>query len=67
MGLQPGEALMVASHEGDLAAAQTAGLYTAHASVPEEDNVSEGFETPGDTHFDIVANDFDALCEKLKV
>jgi 2-haloacid dehalogenase len=46
MGRQPGEAMMVASHEGDLAAARTAGLYTAHVSVPEEDNVSEGFETP---------------------
>ena len=67
LGLKPEEAMMVASHEGDLAAAQTAGMYTAHVSVPVKDNVGEGFETPGEIHFDIVANDFYALCEKLKV
>ena len=67
LGLKPEEAMMVASHEGDLAAAQTAGMYTAHVSVPVKDNVGEGFETPGETTFDIVANDFDALCEKLRV
>jgi 2-haloacid dehalogenase len=67
LGLQPEEAMMVASHEGDLAAAQTAGMYTAHVSVPVKDNVGEGFETPSETHFDIVADDFEALCEKLKV
>ena len=67
VGLQPEEAMMIASHEGDLAAAQTAGMYTAHVSVPEEDNVGEGFETPSEANFDIVANDFHALCEQLKV
>lgn len=67
LGLQPEEAMMVASHEGDLAAAQTAGMHAAHVIVPEEDNVGEGFETPSETNFDIVATDFDALCEKLNV
>jgi len=67
LGLQPEEGMMVATHEGDLAAAQTAGMYTAHVSVPEKDNVGEGFETPNEAKFDIVASDFDALCAQLKV
>jgi 2-haloacid dehalogenase len=67
LGLQPAEAMMVAAHKGDLAAAQTAGMYTAYVGVPEEDNVSEGFAVPSETHFDIEANDFEALCQKLKV
>lgn len=67
LGLQPEEAMMVASHEGDLAAAQTAGMHAAHVIVPEKDNVGEGFETPNETNFAIVANNFDALCEQLNV
>jgi len=65
LGLQPEEAMMVASHEGDLAAAKTVGMYTAHVSVPEKDNVGEGFGTSSEINFDIVARDFDALCEQL--
>ena len=67
LGLKPSEALMVAAHEGDLAAARTAGLHTAYVGVPEEDNVAEGFEQPGETNFDIEARDFESLCERLKV
>ena len=67
LGLQPEEAMMVATHEGDLAAAQTTGMYTAHVGVPEEDNVGEGFAVPSEINFDIVAGDFAELCKKLKV
>jgi 2-haloacid dehalogenase len=67
LGLKPSEALMVAAHEGDLAAARNAGLHTAYVSVPEEDNVAEGFAQPSETNFDIEARDFESLCEQLKV
>ncbi len=67
LGLRPEESMMVATHEGDLAAAQKAGMYTAHLTVPVEDNVGEGFGTASETDFDIVAKDFDALCKELKV
>ena len=67
LGLKPAEAMMVAAHEGDLAAAQAAGMRTAYVNVPEEDNVSEGFEQPSEIHFDVEAKDFEALCEKLHV
>jgi 2-haloacid dehalogenase len=67
LGLQPEEGMMVATHEGDLAAAQKTGMRTAHVSVPVEDNVAVGFGTPEDTNFDIVARDFNSLCKQLKV
>jgi 2-haloacid dehalogenase len=67
LGLQPAEAMMVAAHEGDLAAAQAAGLHTAYVNVPEIDNVAEGFGQPSTTNFDVEAKDFEALCQKLKV
>ncbi len=67
LGLQPAEAMMVAAHEVDLAAAQAAGLHTAYVNVPEEDNIPVGFEQPGTTNFDVEAKDFEALCQKLGV
>ncbi|MGM0538031.1 MAG: HAD family hydrolase [Thermodesulfobacteriota bacterium] len=67
LGLQPEEAMMVAAHEGDLAAAQAAGLKTAYVKVPEEDKVSEGFGQGGGTAFDVQAPDFQALCRELGV
>lgn len=67
LGLQPSEAMMVAAHESDLAAARTTGMHTALVTVPEEDAVFEGVETPGKARFDIEAQDFDALCQKLGV
>ena len=67
LGMKPSEAMMVAAHEGDLAAARAAGLHTAYVNVPEEDVMAEGFEEPDDTNFDIEAQDFDGLCRKLGV
>ncbi len=67
LGLKPAESMMVAAHEGDLAAAQAAGLHTAYVNVPEEDNMAEGFGQPDDSSFDIEAQDFDVLCRKLEV
>jgi hypothetical protein len=44
---------MVAAHDGDLSAARSAGLHTALVNVPEEDNMTEGFDSPNETNFDI--------------
>lgn len=65
LGLKPDEAMMVAAHEGDLAAARTAGMHTAYVKVPEEDLVSEGFGQSTTSAFDIEAPDFEALCQKM--
>ena len=67
LGLQPAEAMMVAAHEGDLTAAQAAGLHTAYVNVPEKDIIDEVFEQPGKTNFDVEAIDFETLCQKLGV
>jgi 2-haloacid dehalogenase len=67
LGLKPSEAMMVAAHEGDLAAAQAAGMYTAYVNVPEEDNLSGAFVQPSETKFDVQARDFKDLCKILQV
>jgi len=67
LGLNPSEAMMVAAHEGDLAAARSAGLHTAFVNVPEEDHMAEGFGAPVESEFDIEAPDFDGLCRNLGV
>lgn len=66
LGLKPSEAMMVAAHKGDLAAAQATGMHTAYVNVPEEDNMAD-FGQASETTFDIEANDFEALCQKLQV
>jgi 2-haloacid dehalogenase len=57
--------MMVAAHDGDLSAARSAGLHTALVNVPEEDNMTEGFDSPNETDFDIEVQDFEALCQNL--
>jgi 2-haloacid dehalogenase len=60
LGLEPGEAMMVAAHAGDLAAASECGLRTAFVPRPREH--------PGaDRHAeaDVEASDFNALAEVL--
>jgi 2-haloacid dehalogenase len=67
LGIKPEESMMVAAHEGDLAAARAAGMNTALVKVPEVDNMAEGFEQPTETHFDVEASNFEALCQQLEV
>ncbi|MFO7850705.1 MAG: HAD family hydrolase [Spirochaetia bacterium] len=67
LGLNPSDAMMVAAHEGDLAAAQKAGLRTGLVSVPEEDNLTEGFGQTRGGAFDIKAVDFEDMCRQLGV
>ena len=67
LGLKPAEAMMVAAHEGDLTAAQAAGLHTAYVNVPEKDIIDTVFEQSSTSNFDIEATDFETLCHKLGV
>ena len=68
LGLRPEQAMMVAAHRGDLAAAQSTGMHTAFVQAPEEDNVDAGFgKTSEGTKFDVEADGFDALCRQLRV
>ncbi|WP_419658752.1 HAD-superfamily hydrolase protein [Desulfosarcina variabilis str. Montpellier] len=67
LGLKPSEAMMIAAHESDLVAAQSTGMHTALVSVPEEDAIFKAVEMPTNPRFDIEAQDFDTLCQKLGV
>ncbi len=67
LGLDPSEAMMVAAHTGDLAAAQATGMHTAYVGVPEKDHVSGAFGDTSTEGFDVEARDFDELCEALGV
>ena len=67
LGLSPNEAMMVAAHETDLAAAQSAGLQTAYVGVPEDDIVFASTEQKPDYQFDVTAADFPELCIELGV
>lgn len=67
LGLKPEQSMMVAAHEGDLAAAREAGMHTGYVKVPEKDSMTEGFGQPEQIDFDIEAPDFETLCQKLGV
>ena len=63
--LQPEQVMMVAAHQGDLLAAQRVGLRSAFVPRPMEfgpDNLPD--PTP-DPSFDVVADDFVDLADRL--
>jgi 2-haloacid dehalogenase len=67
LGAQPEEAMMVAAHEDDLAAARAAGLRTAFVRRPKEFGRRSGYDLPRDRSFDFVADDFIHLASQLDV
>ncbi|MAT96604.1 MAG: hypothetical protein CL608_05625 [Anaerolineaceae bacterium] len=44
-----------------------AGMRTAYVNVPEKDSVTAGFGDSGDEKFDIEAEDYETLCQRLQV
>ena len=65
LGLQPGEAMMVAAHPGDLQAAAALGLKTALVPRPLERGRAARQEPIPTGSFDVVAADFRDLAVKL--
>ena len=65
LGLQPGEAMMVAAHPGDLQAAAAVGLKTALVPRPLERGPAAAVEPITTGAFDVVAADFRDLAAKL--
>jgi 2-haloacid dehalogenase len=65
LGLEPGEVMMVAAHNGDLAAAQRCGLQTAFVPRVTEYGPlqSRDFKAEGD--WTVVADDFGALAAAM--
>ena len=65
LGLTPGECLMVAAHNGDLAAASTVGLRTAFVPRPNEHGPGPAKDVKPAREWDVVASDFVDLAARL--
>ena len=65
LGLTPGEVMMVAAHNGDLAAAQRLGLKTAFVARPTEYGPLQKRDFEATGTWDIVAKDFGGVADRL--
>jgi 2-haloacid dehalogenase len=65
LGIEPGEAMMVAAHNGDLAAAAACGLRTAFVPRPREYGPGQRSDLHADGDVDVEAADFLALADAL--
>jgi 2-haloacid dehalogenase len=65
LGLVPAEVMMVAAHNGDLAAARAAGLKTAFVPRPSEYGPGQTSDLNPDSDWDAMASDLNDLARKL--
>ena len=65
LGLEPGEAMMVAAHPSDLEAADGCGLRTAFIPRPLEYGPGKGRDLHADCRFDVEAAGLEALADAL--
>jgi 2-haloacid dehalogenase len=65
LGLEPGEAMMVAAHNGDLHAAAACGLRTAFVARPREHGPRQTTDLHADGDVDVEAGDFLELADAL--
>jgi len=65
LGLPPGECMMVAAHNGDLAAASAVGLRTAFVPRPSEHGPGQAKDVKPARDWDVVASDFVDLAARL--
>ncbi len=63
--LPPGEVMMVAAHNGDLAAARACGLATAFIPRPTEHGTGQTTDLEPSADWDVVAKDMIDLAEQL--
>lgn len=63
--LEPDQVMMVAAHNGDLAAAQACGLRTAFVLRPMEHGPGQDIDFRAEGNWDIVAADFQDLAQRL--
>jgi 2-haloacid dehalogenase len=66
LGLQPGEVMMVAAHNGDLQAARALGFKTAFVHRPREYGPHQTTDLVPDPDVDVVAQDLNDLAEQLQ-
>ena len=65
LGLRPEQCMMVAAHNGDLAAASSVGLRTAFVPRPAEHGPGQSRDLAPAAQWDVVATDFVDLAAKL--
>jgi 2-haloacid dehalogenase len=65
MGIAPGEAMMVAAHNGDLVAAAGLGLMTAFVPRPREHGPGQTSDLRAEAAYDLVATDLVDLANAL--
>jgi 2-haloacid dehalogenase len=65
LGLEPGEVMLVAAHNSDLAAAREAGLKTAFIPRPTEHGPGQTTDLEATSDWDVVAADFVDLAARL--
>ena len=65
LGLEPGQTMMVAAHNGDLHAARARGMRTAFVARPAEYGPDQTEDLEPDSDWDVVAGDFHELAAKL--
>lgn len=65
LNLAPDQVMLVAAHNNDLAAAATAGLRTAFVARPTEYGPHQKHDFKAEREWDVVAESFTALADKL--
>ena len=65
LGLEPGEAMMVAAHNDDLVAARACGLRTGFVARPTEYGPAQATDLEPAADWDVVAGDLTDLAERL--
>lgn len=65
LGLEPGECMMVAAHNGDLGHAQALGLRTAFVPRPNEHGPGSNRDVTPARQWDVIAKDFQDLAQQL--
>jgi 2-haloacid dehalogenase len=65
LGLEPGEAMMVAAHSGDLAAAAACGLRTAFVARPREYGPEQAADLEAEGDVDVETRDLLELADAL--
>jgi 2-haloacid dehalogenase len=65
LGLRPDQCMMVAAHNGDLAAARAVGFHTAFVARPTEYGLHQKTDRVAEQAWDVVARDFVDLAERL--
>lgn len=65
LGLKPEQVALVAAHNGDLAAARKTGLKTAFVLRPTEHGPDQATDTRAEQDWEVVANSFEELADRL--